>query len=48
MTELLNHDKHPPSWTSERIDAERETLSSTKSHANTPKVVHMNNRPNYF
>ena len=35
-------------WTSKRVDAEKETLVQTESHANTPKIVHMDNMGRAF
>lgn len=46
--ELLNYNKHPPSWTPERINFEKKTLQETESHANTPKIKHMNNLAQIF
>ncbi len=46
--ELINQNKHPPSWTPERIAAEKRALDASESHAYTPRVIHLNSMAQSF
>jgi RHS repeat-associated protein len=41
--ELIIQNKYPPSWTMERVEAEKVALRKTEIHAYTPKIIHLNN-----